>query len=397
MIGRCPAALGAAAVLVLSAGIARNYDGIYLLGEGEGIHLLTPFIASLFIAGVLQTILSQALGRKTGHFRELPAFVSLLTLYWVTAPIAWLYAVPYERWLAPYDAAVANLWTLAVVSLWRVLLISRVVAVLYQAPYLTALAIVLMMADGLIVIAGFFAGMTVGLAHGMSGVRLSETDQLMAAFAQVVTWTGVWGFVPVLVLALRGLKRYTGSWALQHAPRVRARSTLWVGAAASIIAWMPILPHTQAEQQLAAEVATLLKSERTVGEAVALMSGHQRSEFPPHWHSEFRPSRHRVPDEILWVLNRTTQEPAALWVHQMYVDALRASLGELTIIMDADLIPRLARLLPQLEEGPQLARMIVPLINKLESDGGQSRYGEPEDFRTLRELAGEPPAAKGSG
>ena len=48
----------------------------------------------------------------------------------MTAPLAWLYAIPYERFLSPVGATRANLWTLGLVAAWRVLLIIRVLVVL---------------------------------------------------------------------------------------------------------------------------------------------------------------------------------------------------------------------------------------------------------------------------
>ena len=36
-------------------------------------------------------------------------FRSFLNLYWMTAPLAWLYAIPFERFLSPADATTANL------------------------------------------------------------------------------------------------------------------------------------------------------------------------------------------------------------------------------------------------------------------------------------------------
>ena len=106
--------------LVLSAGLARNYDQASL--RDEPWRLLGPFAASLVISGLLFVAVF-AFARRKG----MPdpgiggAYLSFLALYWMTAPMAWLYGIPYEAFLSPAHAIRANLWTLAVVSLcaWR--------------------------------------------------------------------------------------------------------------------------------------------------------------------------------------------------------------------------------------------------------------------------------------
>ena len=81
-------------LFVLSAGFAREYDGEDLLHEPG--HLLLPLGASLVSSLLLFGVLS--LGRATEE-GEPPwglRYLSFLGLFWMTAPLAWLYAVPYE-------------------------------------------------------------------------------------------------------------------------------------------------------------------------------------------------------------------------------------------------------------------------------------------------------------
>ena len=51
----------------------------------------------------------------------------------MTAPLAWIYAIPVERFLGAYEATQANLWMLGIVSVWRIVLMIRVVSVLFGA------------------------------------------------------------------------------------------------------------------------------------------------------------------------------------------------------------------------------------------------------------------------
>lgn len=106
-IASTPGALGVGALLVLSAGLARNYDKPELWDQPQ--RLLGPFAASLGISLVLFLVvygLARAQGLRHSPWR---AYRSFLALYWTTAPLAWLYGIPFERMLAPLDATRANL------------------------------------------------------------------------------------------------------------------------------------------------------------------------------------------------------------------------------------------------------------------------------------------------
>ncbi len=105
-----------ALLFVLSAGFARKYDGADLLREPW--HLVLPLGASLVASFLLFCFAYDARFEQRRRPRFLDAYLSFLGLFWMTAPLAWAYAVPYERFLSPVDAAEANLWTLGLVSLW---------------------------------------------------------------------------------------------------------------------------------------------------------------------------------------------------------------------------------------------------------------------------------------
>ncbi|MEI4896505.1 hypothetical protein Q8G71_35005, partial [Klebsiella pneumoniae] len=72
---------------------------------------------------------------------------SFLTLLWLTAPLAWLYAIPYVRFLSPGAATSANLWTLACVAAWRVVLMMRVDSAVTGRGVESALFLVMAFAD----------------------------------------------------------------------------------------------------------------------------------------------------------------------------------------------------------------------------------------------------------
>lgn len=52
-------------------------------------------------------------------------YVTILANVSLTAPLAWLYALPVERWFDIGTAISMNLWFLAIVAFWRVCLLGR--------------------------------------------------------------------------------------------------------------------------------------------------------------------------------------------------------------------------------------------------------------------------------
>jgi hypothetical protein len=136
-----PWVLAVGALLVLSAGLARNYDTQDL--RRRWWRLLTPFGASAAAAAVLFLVLS-LLGRAAV---ALPLARGLLGLFWLTAPLAWLYGLPFER-LWPLDrVARARRLALAVVATCRVALLARCVGVLLGYSW----------GEGLLIVASFAA------------------------------------------------------------------------------------------------------------------------------------------------------------------------------------------------------------------------------------------------
>ena len=140
------AALWTGVALVLLTGIARNFDQNFVLETP--LWLVGPLIFSFFSGSFLYAILIRGFARR--HLpKEIPMesrWTTFMALFWMTAPIAWLYAVPVERFLDSYRAAQANLALLAIVSVWRVWLMSRVISVLLEIPFRRALGWVLVAA-----------------------------------------------------------------------------------------------------------------------------------------------------------------------------------------------------------------------------------------------------------
>lgn len=178
-------------VLVLLTAVARSYDQTWI-GEKPVLWLLGPLLFSLVsgtwlflvtYAGFVRKYWPEA-DRSIGVWKDWRAFMGL---FWLTAPVAWLYAIPVERFLDSLNAARANVALLLVVSLWRVVLFSRVIQVISGARYPTALMWVLLPASIEAMVVLVPGSMGQAIARGMGGMRHSpEEEVLLLAVNQVV-------------------------------------------------------------------------------------------------------------------------------------------------------------------------------------------------------------------
>ncbi len=361
-------ALAAAAVLVLSAAFAREYDATYL--GARWWMLLVPwtlsFVTSLAMWTGVYLATAIKLQPRPPFWRSYRRF---LTLFWMTAPLAWLYAVPYERFLAPYEAVVANLWTLALVAAWRVALTTRVVAVLTGISGLLAFFLVAAIADLVaMVVVVASPGPIVAI---MGGVQHLPHDQLLA---DVTVEVFAWGLLSLplwVVGALVALFRSRPKPPPVTAA-VRPAPSLWAFAAASILLWGAVLPFTQAEQRRAWKIDRMLAEER-IGDGLAAMTATPRRRLPPHFDPRPRNWRGQATPFLLDVLDAVADQPPAPWVRQVYLGKLENYLARPGHVDWA----RTARLLARLPEGPALAaRLGDDARAKLERHVLESEPGE---------------------
>jgi hypothetical protein len=171
--------LGVGALFVLSAGLAREYDQEDLVHEPW--YLLIPFGASLVTSLILYWLISSVARKQEDARTYWTNYTRFLGLYWMTAPLAWLYAVPYERFFDRQGAIIANLLTLGFVAAWRVGLMCRVVSIFASASLGQAVSIVLLFASGITVTGiGFthVASMPQAILEAMAGVKPPASERL---------------------------------------------------------------------------------------------------------------------------------------------------------------------------------------------------------------------------
>ena len=171
-------------LLVLTAGVSRHYDQINLTEDFRwlyGPHAVS-LISSLLV--FLAVFAGLRLGvTKVGFWTQ---YLGFLGLFWMTAPVAWLYAIPVEHWLDPIAAAKWNLLFLGMVSAWRVLLISRVVSVTANSRFGLALLFVLIPASLEMAAATFLIRLNYNIVSTMSGADVRPDVQLMVHAADLV-------------------------------------------------------------------------------------------------------------------------------------------------------------------------------------------------------------------
>jgi hypothetical protein len=309
-------------LFVLAAGLAREYDGEDL--RSEPWHLLLPLGASLVTSALLYMLLKALLWIRGGEAdgRKL-GYQELLSLYWMTAPLALLYGIPVERFLSAGDATRANLALLGIVSVWRVLLMTRAISVLYCVSFFLALFPVMLFADS--VALALLSQASIPILAIMGGVRLSESERLIS---EATLTTMVLGFYSWPVWLAGAISAVSSKWQLadfRDAPPQRASRAVWLVAALAGPAWLFPMLVTQREQHLRQQVESLLRSDQ-VCEGLKLMSAHERADFPPHWEPPPRLAYQEAEPDMADVMECLVAQPGHDWVLEIFTDKFINSL-----------------------------------------------------------------------
>jgi beta-glucanase (GH16 family) len=302
-------------------------------------------VASLLIWCALALLLRRV-DERPGFWSGYRTF---LTLFWMTAPLAWLYAVPWERFLDPYGATVANLWSLAVVALWRVVLTVRVAQVLTGVSAVRAFFVVAAVADIVAVVVTLLSPKPILAVMG--GIQHTPQDALLLDVTVGIAFSGIFAAAVFIVGAFFAV--FGGDFPKPSFPprTTRSSTAMWALAAASVLAWGLALPATQGEQRRAFEVDEALARGDVRG-AFALMNDVPRSDFPPHFDPRPRNWEGQTEPSILDVLDVLVETPPAPWVREVYLEKLRLGLHDWWW-RDRH-FPRLAALLKALPEGEEI-------------------------------------------
>jgi hypothetical protein len=177
---------------VWTAGIARHYDFHPLLSVNKWIW--APFLVAAFTSFLVFCIAYLAIigrsGRPTPNFFY--QYASFYGAFLLTAPIAWLYAIPVEQLVDsdPMRSAQANIFLLAIVSTWRVVLMIRVLSVITSAPSWKILFSVLLPMAVVTFVASFLESLDiVGI---MGGVEMTPTQEFKRDAYAIINGVSFW-------------------------------------------------------------------------------------------------------------------------------------------------------------------------------------------------------------
>lgn len=267
--------------LVLLTSIARNYDQTFIL-EKPFLWLFGSLLFSLVSGTWLYLIVYGWFVRRTvGDANGKPEFWgrwrTFMGLFWMTAPVAWLYAIPVERFFDSLTAAKANLTLLAIVSLWRVILMTRVIQYLTKARWYAVLLWVLFAAAVEILVVFFFGGaLARAIMSGMGGMRNSPEENLIMGSLAVVFMVALWGSPVVLIAALILGRSSSG----QDLPVPSKSQTCLGWLAVFAVAWLVVAVQPQLELTRNVHVEKLMAAQK-YREVLDYMGARQPTEFAP--------------------------------------------------------------------------------------------------------------------
>ncbi len=276
------AALWTGLALVLLTSIARNYDQT-LIAEKPFLWFFGSLLFSFVSATWMYLVVYKTFARRSSSvlgdlkISESGAWPSFLGLFWMTAPIAWLYAIPVERFLDSVSATHANVALLGIVSFWRVLLMARVLQVTTRAPFLMALCWVLFAASVEVLVLVFFGGtFAKGIMRGMGGMRNSPEEEIMMR-TMSTAFTGALLIAPVALLASLA---WRPKQLLQPLPVPVAERMRWGGLTVAAAVWIAAAVLPQRELANTVAVEQLMKTGRP-REALDFLARRHPGDFAP--------------------------------------------------------------------------------------------------------------------
>jgi hypothetical protein len=311
------------------------------------------------------------------------SYLRFLGLYWITAPLAWLYAIPVETFMGSYQATLSNLALLGVVSVWRVSLMARVVQTLFNMTGLAAWSVVLLFADTVALVA--IAVTPIPVISMMGGISHTDAEiailnlTIMVGFACLVS-------LPVWLLSTAGVA-FQGAihgarWEFALAEsKLQPRPTtgLRLFAAGAVGAWAVVLPITQPKQHLAYRVNHDLKTGK-INEAMREMASHDRSDFPARWDPPPHIGYGEREPPIVDVMEALLAVDAPTSIRAIFTEKFGNTLYNTSFLspenMDDKELVRYVNVLLQLPEGPSFASGKQGFI--------QIAYGHPENSEARR-------------
>jgi hypothetical protein len=246
------------------------------------------------------------------------------------------------RFLEPVEAAKANITLLAIVSLWRVLLMARVLQVACGAAITRTLLWVLFPAAVEVLVIFFFGGMFAQtIMRGMGGLRNSPVEDILFEAMGFAFTVSFYGSPVVLLLGI--------FWRVKETlkPQRVAAGYPVIFLMVMTVFWVGVAIPNQRQVWHNAHVDALIKEER-IPELLAYYSAHERKNFAP---ARILPPKmyERESFTAMPKLLAAMDGKEALWVRELIFEKI----GELEI----SAIPRWVRNLEVTSEKEKLEQM----------------------------------------
>lgn len=337
------------ALLTLGAALAREHDAEDLVAEPW--HLLLSPLASLAAALAFAALLMLS---GTRRWQDPPGCgriaIAIVAAFWLMAPMAWLYGIPWERLLDPVAAAEANVATLRIVSIWRVALLWRVTVVLTGARPLAAGVLTLGFAD----LAALAALNAMGgrLVVIMGGVRMDPAQRVVAQAttdALFLTMSGLLILGPALLVVVPWSGR---RWTWTPVPGRLRLGGLAALAIVAIVAWGAAAAATWSEQRHARIVRVRVEAGDIAG-MMHVLASISAEDLPPQWSPPGLAPGTIGPTARRALIEALAQRRAPPWVLDRYLQRL-----DLVLSTTPEVDP--AALLALLEADAAGARRIRP-------------------------------------
>ena len=336
----------------------------------------------------MATISCLAVAKRAAPFGR--TYLRFLGIYWCTAPLAWLYAIPVEMFMSPLSATQSNLALLAIVSAWRVWLMTRVVRTLFGTSIVAAWSVVLFFADVVALVAVVVTPKPIISVMG----GISHTDAEMA----ILTATTMLGFLfraslPLWLVSTAAVAARGAHWRFALAaavPPTQPTPALRCFAAASVLLWFSVLPITQSQQRLARRVDDGLRAGK-LQEAIGEMGKHNRGDFPARWDPPPHIGYGERQPPILDVMEVVVAMDSPPWVRVMFTEKFGNTLYNPRLLwgpvaIDDKQFHRYVHVLTELPEGPSFAARQQGWLTLADVQLGQSD-AHRADVKTLADLA----------
>lgn len=198
--------------------------------------------------------------------------------------MAILYAIPVEQLFAPLVATKFNITVLAIVSAWRVLLMSRILSLLYPLSFWQALYPVLLLSDSLVLFA--MTQVRLPLLQIMGGVQLTAAEEFVMLARNWILTLGVaswpFWFAGIFIVHRKSQRIDSLPEGEKHYRKTSVSLSSWVLLASFFVGILIGAAKMQPLQQRAFHYRTLIEKQEYKA-AVRYVSHFYEEDFPTQW------------------------------------------------------------------------------------------------------------------